>query len=86
MDIIILVYVDDLLVAYKEIQKLKMFKQKLEKEFSVRDLGETKFCLGIQITQSEGKNGKEIRLSQTGYIRDILERSTCRTVISSAHL
>ncbi|XP_021735713.1 uncharacterized protein LOC110702318 [Chenopodium quinoa] len=65
----ILVYVDDLIVAgndMKEINEAKMF---LASQFNMKDMGELRYFLGIEVDRSE----QGMFLSQRKYITDILE-------------
>jgi len=48
--LMVLIYVNDMAVAGKEIPEIVLFKQNLSKDFEITDLGEMKFILGIQIT------------------------------------
>ena len=66
----ILVYVDDLLIATNDKDREKLVLKTLSEHFKVKNLGEAKFCLGIEINRSM----ESIHLSQPGYIKDILER------------
>lgn len=53
-------------------------KTELAKRFKVKDLGDTTYCLSIEILQ----NDDGIKLSQTGYIKEILSRfgmSDCKS-------
>jgi len=43
----VLIYVDDIAIAGKEISGIVLFKQNLLKDFEITDLGEMKFILGI---------------------------------------
>jgi hypothetical protein len=51
---------------------LKSLKEGLERHFGVKDLGELKFCLGLNIDRNIA-NG-EIRINQRNYISDVLQR------------
>lgn len=70
--IIIAVYVDDLLMFTNSTRLKTRLKQELMKEYEMKDLGEAKTCLGIQITRDR-EQGK-IWLNQSKYIADILQR------------
>jgi len=48
--LMVLIYVNDIVIARKEIPGIILFKQNLSKDFEITDLGEMKFILGIQIT------------------------------------
>jgi len=65
-----LVYVDDILIAYRRNADLKFLLEGLQKNFDVKDLGEAHYSLGIEI-----ERGKDyIKVSQTGYINEIIRR------------
>lgn len=65
-----LVYMDDILIAYRRNANLKFLLEGLQKNFDIKDLGEAHYSLGIEI-----KRGKDyIKLSQTGYINEIIRR------------
>ncbi|KAH9315581.1 hypothetical protein KI387_024208, partial [Taxus chinensis] len=70
--IILCLYVDDMLVAGKNMQEIKVLKKQLGESFVMKDLGAEKQILGVIITQ----NWKErnIVLSQEEYINKVLER------------
>lgn len=61
---------DDILIASRDSERADQVMRGLSKQFEIKDLGEAKYCLGIEIRQE----GKHIRLSQAGYIREILNR------------
>ena len=67
--VIIVVYVDDLnLVGTPE--ELTKTAEYLKKEFEMKDLGKTKFCIGLQIKHFP--NG--VLVHQSTYIKKILKR------------
>ena len=70
--ILLLLYVDDMLIACREMSKIQELKKKLGAEFDMKDLGAAQKILGIEIKRdrSEGK----IWLSQEKYIMKVLER------------
>ena len=79
--IILLLYVDDMLLVGSNLHSIEMLKQTLAKEFAMKDLGEAKKILGIQIkrVRSEGK----IFLSQEDYLKKVLKRfnmENCKSV------
>ena len=51
--IILLLYVDDMLVARSNMQEINVLKMKLENSFSIKDLGAAKQILGMRITREE---------------------------------
>lgn len=69
---LLVIYVDDLIIASSDKRKVAELKQKLAKSFEVKDLGRVHYCLGIEFTEIKAK--KEFRMSQKKYIRDIQQR------------
>lgn len=77
--VLLLTYVDDIVIASRDGALINRLKDELAKVFAVKDLGDIKYCLGIEVLRS----GEEIHLSQTEYIRDILDKfgmTDCKTV------
>ena len=70
--LMVLIYVDDMAIAGKEIPEIILFKQNLSKDFEITDLGEMKFILGIQITRDHFNH--LLYLNQSAYIIQILTR------------
>ncbi|KAL3830794.1 hypothetical protein ACJIZ3_019596 [Penstemon smallii] len=70
--IILLLYVDDMLVAGSDMNEIKNLKKQLSKEFDMKDLGPAKKILGMQITRDKQK--EVLQLSQAEYISRILQR------------
>ena len=68
--VILLIWVDDLLIAANNNGSLGDVKEMLKRKFKMKDLGELKHFLGIDFTQSEG----EIKMSQKRHIAKMLER------------
>jgi len=48
--LMVLIYVNDMTIAGKEISGTVLVKQNLSKDFEITDLGELKFILGILVT------------------------------------
>jgi hypothetical protein len=71
-NIYLLIYVDDILIAGKDIAMVNNIKSKLLKSFEGRDLGEVTSFLGINITRNRKSN--ELKLDQTGMINAIVEK------------
>lgn len=69
-NLIIAVYVDDLLIFYKYVSDLNDVRKQLHTNFRMKDIGEAKCCLGINIHQ--GTN--YIELDQSRYILEVLEK------------
>ena len=70
--IILLLYVDDMLVAGFNMQEIIVLKEKLANSFAMKDLGAAKQILGMRITRDR-KNCK-LTLSQSEYVEKVLER------------
>ena len=54
--IILLLYVDDMLVAGSNMQEINVLKIKLENSFAMKDLGAAKQNLGMRITRDRKKS------------------------------
>nr|CAD1837132.1 unnamed protein product [Ananas comosus var. bracteatus] len=69
---ILLLYVDDMLIASNDQNDITKLKLDMSKKFATKDLGEAKEILGMQIKRDR-EHGK-LWLSQSGYISKVLER------------
>ncbi|TXG53838.1 hypothetical protein EZV62_019094 [Acer yangbiense] len=72
MIILLLLYVDDMLIACQDISRIQKLKTQLSKEFDMKDLVAAQKILGMQIRRD--KIAGKIWLSQAKYIQNILER------------
>ena len=72
MFIILVLYVDDMLVASKSMFEINRLKAQLARTFDMKDLGVANQILGMQIHRDR-KNGK-LWLSQKKYVEKILQR------------
>ena len=72
MLVIISLYVDDLLLAGNNLSAISWIKGELHKRFEMKDLGEAKVILGLEITRD--RKNRELHLGQSKYAGDILER------------
>lgn len=68
---ILLLCVDDMLVASTSKRIVNELKQKLASKFAMKDLGAAKKILGMTITKDRKK--REITLSQKQYIDKVVE-------------
>ena len=68
----LLMYVDDLLICSKNKRKIQSVKKLLTNRFEMKDLGEVKEYLGINIEYDYFKN--EMRLSQKKYIESLANK------------
>ncbi|WVZ88719.1 LOW QUALITY PROTEIN: hypothetical protein U9M48_035204 [Paspalum notatum var. saurae] len=67
-----LIYVDDILLIGNGITMLEVVKDLLRKSFSMKDLGEAAYILGIKICRDRSR--RLIGLSQSTYIDKVLKR------------
>ncbi|GKD09619.1 retrotransposon protein, putative, ty1-copia subclass, partial [Tanacetum coccineum] len=70
--VFLILYVDDILIMGNNIPRLKEVKDYLGKCFSMKDLGEAAYILGIKIYRDRSK--RLIGLSQSAYINKILKK------------
>ena len=70
--VILVLYVDDILLAANDKGMLRDVKEFLSKNFEMKDMGEASYVIGIEIfrDRSQGVLG----LSQKAYINKVLER------------
>lgn len=68
----LLLYVDDMLVASKDLFEVEQLKADLKSKFEMKDLGNTKRILGMDIVRSREKG--QLWLSQHVYIQRVLEK------------
>ncbi|XP_028753328.1 uncharacterized protein LOC114712935 [Neltuma alba] len=66
--VLVLVYVDDLLITGNSEDRIREVKDYLHRQFKIKDLGEIKYFLGIEIARSQ----KGIILSQRKYVLDLI--------------
>jgi len=77
--IIIIVYVDDILLISRDSTEISRFKAGLKRSFSIKEFGEAKRCLGLELIRRD--DGYSIH--QRGYIEEILARfgmTNCKPV------
>src|SRR3954466_10651482 len=68
---ILAVYVDDIVITGDDAEEIQRLKNRLRKEFEVKDLGQLKYFLGIEIARSP----RGIVLSQRKYVLDLLSET-----------
>jgi hypothetical protein len=77
---IMVLWVDDLMIAYKDEKWIKTFIKALESKFPITDLGSILYCIGMHVTHN---NDGSIKVTQEKYIDDVLARfnmTDCHTV------
>ena len=70
--LIVVVYVDDIIVATDRVEIFEKLKDDLSREFQMKDLGKLHYCLGIEFKQDS--ESKSIFMTQKKYIEDVLQR------------
>ena len=75
--IFLILYVDDILLATTSLTLLKNTKDFLSKNFDMKDLGEARYVLGIEIKRNRAS--RVLGLSQEGYVRKVLKRFDMET-------
>src|SRR6187401_2773127 len=68
----LILYVDDILLMGNDIEFLESIKAYLNKSFSMKDLGEAAYILGIKIYRDRSR--RLIGLSQSTYLDKILKK------------
>lgn len=71
-NIMIAIYVDDIIITGKSLEEIEVEKTALKSHFNMTDDGDISSLLGVDITRNRSK--REIYLSQHKYINKILER------------
>jgi hypothetical protein len=69
--LIIGVYVDDIVIASKEISKIKALKGMLASVYPIKDKGELQYVLGVQIIRD--RKNKSVFIAQSYYTYNILK-------------
>jgi len=79
IEVILTVYVDDILIAATSKEKGEDIKLRLAKNLEIKDLGKANYCLGIQFKTEKGR----ISLNQRKYTEDTLKKYNminCKTI------
>jgi len=71
--LLLLLYVDDMLIAAKDLTEIHNLKSQLKSEFEMKDLGAAKKILGMEIKRDRKAN--RLFLTQKKYLEIVLERS-----------
>src|SRR6202046_1159695 len=70
--ILVALYVDDLLLVSNSLEGLSALKRDLSRRFSMTDLGEAHYILGIQIDRNRA--ARILSISQREYVHKVLHR------------
>ena len=65
---ILIVYVDDIILTRDDTREVERLKKVLATKFEVKDLGQMRYCLGMEIARSR----KGISISQRKYVLNLL--------------
>ena len=68
----LLLYVDDMLIASKSKDEIEKLKTQLNQEFEMKDLGEAKKILGMEICRDRARG--KVSLSQKQYLKKVLQQ------------
>ena len=69
---LLILYVDDILLIENDVTMLNIVKRWLSKKFSMKDLGESSYILGIKVYRD--RPNRILGLSQQMYIESVLKR------------
>jgi hypothetical protein len=71
-DLIIAIYVNDILIIEKNKAVIQQFKDALKKKFNIKDLGEIQDYLEIEIIKNRAAG--TLRISQNKYVKGVLKK------------
>ena len=66
-----IVYVDDIILTSDDREEIHKIKMKLAFEFEMKDLGNLRFFLGMEVT----RNKTRVSISQRKYTLDLLKKT-----------
>ena len=67
----LIIYVDDMVLTGSDAEEIRSLRKKLFEEFEMKDLGELRYFLGIEVSRTESG----IFISQRKYILDLLAKN-----------
>jgi hypothetical protein len=70
--LIVLLWVDDLIICGSDRQQIEDFKRAISKRFNMKDLGDLKWILGMEVNRDRAK--RTIKITQQAYINTLLKR------------
>ena len=70
--VIVAMWVDDLIIAGSNMEKINKLKRELKKAFEMTDMGELKYFLGMQVYRN--REEREIHINQSGYTKAMLDK------------
>lgn len=78
--LVVAVFVDDFFILSNSDTLKSEFKDELKQNFTIKDLGPVKDCLGMRVSQSNGR----ITLDQTHYIEKLIDKYNMTDAITVA--
>ena len=78
------VYVDDIILAAKTDEELKLVKSSLAEKFDIKDLGKLRYFLGISVIQDD--DCKLVWMGQPIYTENLLAKFSMHNCKPAAHL
>jgi hypothetical protein len=79
--IVVLLWVDDLIICGNDKEEIARFKTAISKRFHMKDLGDLKRILGMEVTRD--RKARVMTVKQQGYMKVLLERfgmTDCRPI------
>jgi hypothetical protein len=70
--LVVVLYVDDMMIACNSIKMVAGFKQAIGKRFDVKDLGDLKWILGMEVVRDRQR--RILSINQKIYVQKMLER------------
>ncbi|KAM1707528.1 hypothetical protein ACFX13_000672 [Malus domestica] len=70
--IYLLIYVDDMLIASKNVEEIEKLKKQMKNEFEMKDLSEAKKILGMEITRDRAKGF--VSLNKKQYLEKLIRK------------
>lgn len=67
----LIVYVDEIILTGDNIDEMEQLKKSLASEFEIKDLGQLRYFLGMEVARSK----KGITVSQRKYVIDLLKET-----------
>ena len=65
-------YVDDLIIAGNTLEAVNEFKREMSKKYNMKDLGELRYCLGMEVMHD--RTNSTLTIAQSKYCTDVLQR------------
>ena len=76
--IIVALYVDDVFIASRTMNGVKLILEFLKKDFSIKEMGDLHYYLGIKVERIRAE--RKLFLSQKAYVDQLIDRLTLRLI------